>query len=75
MRKLIAVAVVSALSGAGLTLWAKSTVLATGIPAAPAVDVAGISAEAITRAAGTLPVRTLEDVGCPAADYGCPGVP
>ena len=59
MRKLISVAVVSAIVGAVLALWAQSTVVATTGHAVPAR--AAVSPHDIMRSAGHLPIETFED--------------
>jgi hypothetical protein len=63
MRKLIVVALVSAAVGASLTLWAKSTVLATGAPVASPTSVdagAPISPHDIMKGVGALPVQVVD---------------
>ena len=57
-RKMIAVAVVSALLGAGVALWAKSAVMATGAQAESAS--VRISPSEIAPAASSLPVELFE---------------
>ena len=58
MRRLIVVALISAMVGAVLALWAKSTVLATGVHVLPAG--AGLSPFEIMRSAKHLPVQVIE---------------
>ena len=64
MRNLIVVAIVSAVVGAALMFWAKSTVLATGVPvaAAPTAVSAGalISPHDIMRASKGVPVEAFD---------------
>jgi hypothetical protein len=60
MGKLIGVALVSACIGAGLTLLAKSTVLATSVPANVSTD-GGISPHEIMKSSRQLPVETVVD--------------
>jgi hypothetical protein len=59
MRKMIGVAAVSALAGAGLALWAQSAVLATG--SQPAPSSVRISPQEIMKSATNLPVEVFED--------------
>jgi hypothetical protein len=59
MRKLIAVALLSAGIGAGVTLWAKSSVPATGAPVDPSS--VRVSPHEIMRSSGNLPVEAVVD--------------
>ncbi len=60
MRKLIVVAVVSAVAGAGLALWAQSTVLATAASVVPSS--VRISPQDIMKSVKNLPVEVVEDL-------------
>jgi hypothetical protein len=58
MRKMIGIAVVSALTGAGVALWAQSAVLATaGEPVPSSVR---ISPQEIMKSTTNLPVEVFE---------------
>jgi hypothetical protein len=63
MRKLIVVALVSAVVGATLALWAKSTVFAIGAQVAPASVSTGalISPHDIMKGTKSLPVEAVQD--------------
>jgi hypothetical protein len=61
MGRLIGVAVISALMGAGVTLWAKSTVLATDSAQAGPSSVR-VSPDEITKAGRALPVEVFVDL-------------
>jgi hypothetical protein len=63
MRKLIAVAVVSAVVGAASALWAESLILGTGVKSADVVPASvRISPHEIMKSAKDLAVEVVEDL-------------
>ena len=63
MRKLIGVAVVSAVVGAASALWAESLILGTSVKSSNvAAASVRISPHEITKSAKDLPVLTIEDL-------------